>query len=66
MNRISGIGTNQIPDKIVGSKVIDGNINYVLKWKDVDEVAIFESEVVKNEWPQVLIQYLESITVFSF
>ncbi|XP_003240818.1 chromobox protein homolog 5-like [Acyrthosiphon pisum] len=63
-NHVQSGSQNSEPEKVIDAMLIYGNINYLIKWKDVDTVVILKSEVVINKWPQVVIRYFERITVF--
>lgn len=52
-----------MPEKILDAVLISGDLNYMVKWKDIDMVITLEAKFVAQKWPQILIKYLESITI---
>jgi len=49
------------PEKIVGAKLVKGMFMFVIKWQNLTELVQVPQHVAKIEWPQLVLDYYESI-----
>ncbi|XP_076826827.1 chromobox protein homolog 3b isoform X2 [Brachyhypopomus gauderio] len=47
------------PDRIIGSTDRHGELMFLIKWKDVDDVALVSAREASSRWPQMVIGFYE-------
>lgn len=51
--------TEKVPEKIVGATDINGQLQFLIKWKDLDEADLVLAKEANIKWPQTVIRFYE-------
>lgn len=54
----------KIPDMIIGAADVDGDLVFLLKWKDIEEANIIPARYANLLYPQTVIQFYETRSTF--
>ncbi|XP_055066729.1 chromobox protein homolog 3b [Misgurnus anguillicaudatus] len=55
----AGQSSNPEPDCIIGSTDRQGELMFLIKWKNTDEVALLSAREASKRWPQMVIGFYE-------
>ena len=48
-----------IPEEIVGANILDGELKFLVKWKNDDEGEIIPAKIANVKYPQIVIKFYE-------
>lgn len=51
-------------DSVVGASDYNGQVMYLVKWKDCDELDLLSSKEIVNKNPEILIEFYEKRSIF--
>ncbi|GFY61437.1 chromobox protein homolog 1 [Trichonephila inaurata madagascariensis] len=56
-DRRRGYERNLEPDRIVGATEKDGEILFLMRWKECEEPDLVPEKIANVRWPQIVIQF---------
>ncbi|CAG0891261.1 unnamed protein product [Darwinula stevensoni] len=54
-----GIEEGLVPEQIVGAAQTNGQLCFVIKWKDKDDAEIMPAAVANEKFPELVIRFYE-------
>lgn len=56
---------NKVPEQIINVMKLNGQLMFLIKWKDLSEANIFPAKEVNLLWPKIVIAFYETIQKWS-